>query len=78
MTYTKQLDGDDNSGGGSEAGLDGSETYNIASLVSGVKAHPVQGYHVKLTINTAPTAQGADVKHKVFWVTGCYGGGSNY
>ena len=74
--FTKQLDGDDNSGGGSEAGLDGQQLYNIAPLVSGVKAHPIQGYHVKLTINTQPTAQGADVKHKVFWVTGCSGSSS--
>ncbi|MEO8105692.1 MAG: hypothetical protein ABI720_00085 [Actinomycetes bacterium] len=81
LNYIKQLDGDDNSGGGSEAGWDGSEVYNIAELVKNVKAHPVQGYHVKLTINTQPTAQGADVKHKVFWVTDCVGsngGGGGY
>jgi hypothetical protein len=78
LNYVKQLDGDDNSGGGSEAGLDGSEEYNLATLVSGVKAHPIQGYHVKLTTNTTG-AQGADVKHKVFWVTGCGGsGGGSY
>ncbi len=71
LTYTQQLDGDDNSGGGSEAGWDGSAYYNLAKWLNGVKAHPIQGYHVKLTINTQPTAQGADVKHKVFWVTGC-------
>jgi hypothetical protein len=58
---------DDNSGGGSEAGLDASETYTLA--FSG-EPHPVQGFHVKLTIN-AEGSQGADVKHKVFWVTGC-------
>jgi len=34
---------------------------------SGVDPQPLQGYHVKLTIH-APGAQGADVKHKVFWV----------
>jgi hypothetical protein len=34
---------------------------------SGVSPHPIQGWHVKLTIH-APGAQGADVKHKVFWV----------
>ena len=75
LNFFKQLDGDDNSGGGSEAGLDGSQLYNLAPLVAGVKAHPIQGYHVKLTINTTG-AQGADVKHKVFWVTGCQGSGS--
>ncbi len=77
LYFSKQLDGDDNSGGGSEAGLDGEQFYNIASLVNGVKAHPIQGYHVKLTINTQPTAQGADVKHKVLWVTGCRPGPSS-
>jgi hypothetical protein len=34
---------------------------------SGVPPHPIQGWHIKLTIH-APGAQGADVKHKVFWV----------
>jgi hypothetical protein len=58
---------DDNSGGGSEAGLDASETYTLAFTGA---PHPQQGYHVKLTIH-APGSQGADVKHKVFWVTGC-------
>ncbi len=32
--------------------------------------HPQQGYHVKLTIH-APGSQGADTKHKVFWVEPC-------
>jgi hypothetical protein len=59
---------DDNSGGGSEAGLDASETYTLD--FTGVEPHPQQGFHVKLTIN-AEGSQGADVKHKVFWVTGC-------
>jgi hypothetical protein len=34
---------------------------------SQVPPHPIQGWHVKLTIH-APDAQGNDVKHKVFWV----------
>jgi hypothetical protein len=72
LHYVMQLDGDDNSGGGSEAGWDGSANYNLSDLVAGVKAHPIQGYHVKLTTNTTGS-QGADVKHKVFWVTGCGG-----
>ena len=58
---------DDNSGGGSTAGLDASETYTLA--FSGV-AHDVQGFHVKLVIN-AQGSQGADKKHKVFWVGPC-------
>src|SRR4030095_2420441 len=59
---------DDNSGGGSEAGLDASETYTLD--LTGIEPHANQGVHVKLTIN-AEGSQGADVKHKVFWVTGC-------
>ena len=59
---------DDNSGGGSQAGLDASQTYTLD--FTGIEPHPVQGFHVKLTIN-AEGSQGADVKHKVFWVTGC-------
>ena len=58
---------DDNSGGGSEAGLDAAETYTLAFTG---RSHPQQGYHVKLTVH-APGSQGADTKHKVFWVTGC-------
>jgi len=59
---------DDNSGGGSEAGLDASETYTLD--FGSIEPHPQQGWHVKLTIN-ADGSQGADVKHKVFWVSGC-------
>jgi hypothetical protein len=65
---TVDIGEDDNSGGGSEAGLDASETYTLD--LSGIEPHPNQGWHVKLTVN-ADGAQGADVKHKVFWVTGC-------
>lgn len=59
---------DDASGGGSEAGLDASATYTLD--VSGLDEHPQQGYHIKLTVH-ADGSQGADTKHKVFWVTGC-------
>jgi hypothetical protein len=61
---------DDNSGGGSEAGLDASETYDLTDVLQGFEPHPNQGWHVKLTVNN-DGSQGADVKHKVFWVTGC-------
>jgi LPXTG-motif cell wall-anchored protein len=61
---------DDNSGGGSEAGLDASRTYDLTTALAGFEPHPEQGWHVKLTVN-AEGSQGADVKHKVFWVTGC-------
>lgn len=59
---------DDASGGGSTAGLDASRTYRLD--LSGITPHPKQGVHVKLTIN-AEGSRGADVKHKVFWVTPC-------
>ena len=68
LTDTVFIGEDDNTGGGSEAGLDASETYTLD--FTGIEPHPVQGFHVKLTIN-AEGSQGADVKHKVFWVTGC-------
>ena len=71
LTDTVFIGEDDNSGGGSEAGLDASATYTLD--LSGIQPHPVQGFHVKLTIN-AEGSQGADVKHKVFWVTGCVPG----
>jgi LPXTG-motif cell wall-anchored protein len=61
---------DDNSGGGSEAGLDASETYDLSTLLQAFEPHPNQGWHVKLTVNN-DGSQGADVKHKVFWVSGC-------
>ena len=68
LTDTVFIGEDDNSGGGSEAGLDASETYTLD--FTGIEPHPQQGFHVKLTIN-ADGSQGADVKHKVFWVQGC-------
>ncbi len=39
--------------------------------VNGLEPHPVQGYHVKLTVHV-DGAQGADTKHKTFWVTDCW------
>jgi hypothetical protein len=56
--------GEDPAGGGND--LDASETYTLSFTGT---AH-LQGYHVKLTIN-AEGSQGSDVKHKVFWVSGC-------
>ena len=61
---------DDHSGGGSADGLDAQRTYDLTVPVAALRQHPGQGYHVKLTIQ-ADGSQGADVKHKVFWVTGC-------
>jgi hypothetical protein len=68
LTDTVFIGQDDNSGGGSEDGLDARQTYRLN--FTGITPHPVQGFHVKLTIN-AEGSQGADTKHKVFWVTGC-------
>ncbi len=61
---------DDHSGGGSEAGLDASRTYDLTAALANFEPEPQQGFHVKLTVN-ADGSQGADVKHKTFWVTGC-------
>ncbi|HVQ87923.1 MAG TPA: hypothetical protein VMT88_07050 [Actinomycetes bacterium] len=70
--------GEDAAGGGTD--LDFEKVYNLTGplLGGGYKPHPIQGYHVMLTINT-DGAQGADVKHKVFWVQACDSGsgGSN-
>jgi hypothetical protein len=62
------IGGDDHSGGGGEAGLDARQTYRLD--FTGITPHPMQGFHVKLTVN-AEGSQGADTRHKVFWVTGC-------
>ena len=56
-------------GGGGNA-LDASRTYDLRGRFAGITPHPKQGYHVKLTVH-AQGSQGADVKHKVFWVSGC-------
>ena len=62
-----KLDGDSHSGGGSTAGYDGVATYDLDWEG---EPHPKHGYHVKLTTYT-PYSQGADTKHKVFWVEPC-------
>ena len=69
---TKRVDigHDDNSGGGSEAGWDAKVEVNLTEALASYQAHPQQGYHVKLTVH-APGSQGADTKHKVFWVGPC-------
>jgi hypothetical protein len=59
---------DDNSGGGSEAGLDASAEYTLD--FTGIEPPPNQGFHVKLTVS-AEGSQGADTKSKLFWVSGC-------
>ncbi len=64
------LDADGPDGGGSQAGLDLETIYDLGPAVAGYFEHPQQGFHVKLTTNTA-ISNGADIKTKVFWVTGC-------
>lgn len=61
---------DGNEGGGSEAGIDASRTYDLSDALAGIEPQDQHGWHVKLTIH-ADGSQGADTKHKVFWVDGC-------
>jgi LPXTG-motif cell wall-anchored protein len=58
--------GEDPAGGAVD--LDASREYELD--FTGVAPHPQQGYHVKATIHAAGS-QGADTKHKVFWVQPC-------
>ena len=50
--------------------LNASRTVDLSEALVGIAPHPKQGWHVKLTVNV-DGAQGADVKHKVFWVSDC-------
>jgi hypothetical protein len=59
--------GEDAAGGGTD--LDAQRTYNLSRALARLTPSK-QGYHVKLTVN-AEGSQGADVKHKVFWVQRC-------
>lgn len=69
LETTADNDGDA-AGGGTD--LDAEITVDLSGPIgqSGVAPHPIQGWHVKLTVN-APGSIGADTKHKVFWVSGC-------
>ena len=58
--------GEDPAGGATD--LDASKVYRLD--FTGVTPHAQQGYHVKVTIH-ADGSQGADTKHKVFWVEPC-------
>jgi hypothetical protein len=73
LTDHVTLDGDGNEGGDQD-GLDGHRAYTL-TFTSADHRHPNQGYHVKLTIETT-WSNGSDVKHKVFWVSGCSSGGT--
>jgi len=65
LTDTVAIGGDP-AGGGTD--LDASRRYQLD--FAGVTAHAQQGYHVKVTVHAAGS-QGADTKHKVFWVEPC-------
>jgi hypothetical protein len=60
--------GEDPAGGGTD--LDANPTYDLDGALAGIPPHPVQGHHVRLTVH-AEGSQGADTKHKVFWVEDC-------
>ncbi|HEX4820564.1 MAG TPA: hypothetical protein VFV00_10180 [Acidimicrobiales bacterium] len=70
LTDTVPIGEDSHAGGGSEAGLDASRTYDLTSELAGIEPQRNQGWHVRLTVH-ADGSQGADVKHKVFWVDDC-------
>jgi hypothetical protein len=60
--------GADAAGGGTD--LDAEVEYDLSAALASFEPHPQQGFHVKLTVH-AEGSQGADTKHKVFWVEGC-------
>src|SRR5690606_38414640 len=65
------LDADDATGGG-EAGWDGHVDIDLSEVLEGYEAHPVHGFHVKLTVHVYDgEGNEADVKHKTFWVGPC-------
>jgi hypothetical protein len=61
---------DDNTGAATPAGLDAHVQYDLTAALAGIEPQAQQGHHVKLTIE-ADGSQGAETKHKVFWVEGC-------
>ena len=84
-TATLQFEGQEPTGGGEllvdtwtfevtsrETGneLNTSRTVDLSGALAGIEPHPQQGWHVKLTVHV-DGAPGADVKHKVFWVSEC-------
>jgi len=59
--------GDAASGAGTD--FDGEASYTLGFTGN---PDPQHGYHVRVTVHT-PGSQGADTKHKVFWVSPCDG-----
>jgi hypothetical protein len=70
ILLTGSVDIGEDPAGGSDDGSDLDATASYTPSFVGVEPHPIQGYHVKLTVN-APGSQGADTKHKVFWTEPC-------
>ncbi|MHB8398502.1 MAG: hypothetical protein ACYDCI_06160 [Candidatus Limnocylindrales bacterium] len=70
VLLTDQFTLSDNGQQGAGHAFDGQKLYDLGGLLSSYFYQPEQGYHVELTIDT-PHSNGADNKHKVFWVTGC-------
>jgi LPXTG-motif cell wall-anchored protein len=68
---TVNIGADDNSGGGSPAGLDGAKTYALD--FDGIVPQEQQGFHVKLTVTvTSPGSKTPKFnKFKVFWAQPC-------
>jgi hypothetical protein len=66
--------GEDPAGGATD--LDGTLYEDLSGAIadSGAIAHPIQGFHIRLTVE-AQGSIGAMTKHKTFWVTDCDGGG---
>ncbi|HEX6166221.1 MAG TPA: hypothetical protein VFZ30_05530, partial [Acidimicrobiales bacterium] len=60
--------GEDEAGGGVD--LDAARTYDLTEQLAGIEPHPLQGWHVRLTVH-AEGSIGADTKFKTFWVSGC-------
>jgi LPXTG-motif cell wall-anchored protein len=56
-------------GHGSGNTLDIQRSFDLTSALAGMTPSH-QGFHVKVTVET-DGSQGADEKHKVFWVSGC-------
>jgi hypothetical protein len=57
--------GEDAAGGAND--LDASVPIDLGPYLTGVTPHPVQGFHIKVTVH-AEGSIGADTKYKVFWV----------
>lgn len=66
-----QLDNDDSTGGGSQAGYDGGTgLIDLSQFLAGIIPHPQQGFHVKVRVDVPEGSDSnAYSKYKVFWVT---------